>query len=237
MRATPPDRMRRAFLALSCALLAACVARLPSPPSLPADVQAPADFPQAYYLQAAANGKTVLQVKPEQSLIAVEVRRGGMLAGLGHDHLVASRDVRGLVLPSEGREDLYLPLSLLTVDEAGLRAEAGMDTKPNQDAIEGTRRNMLEKVLEADRFPFALVRITREDAAAGTLKAAITLHGQTRMVEAPARIEGDAGRMIVSGRLAIAQSDFGITPFSVLGGALQVQDRLEIRYRIAAENH
>lgn len=239
MSAAPPDRMRRAILAsltIACAVLAGCVARPPSS-ALPADAQAPADFPLAYYRQAIADGKTVLRIVPEQSLITVEVRRGGMLAGLGHDHVVASRDVRGYVLPADGRADLYLPLARLTVDEAALRAEAGMDTKPTQDAIEGTRRNMLDKVLEVERFPFALVRIARDGSAAGTVKATVTLHGQSRTLEAPARIEGDAERMIVSGSAAIHQTDFGITPFSVLGGALQVQDRLEIRYRITAERN
>lgn len=237
MRAPAPDRMHRAILALSCALLASCVARppsLPSPVSAPAGMQAPADFPQSLYRQAIANGKAVLRIDPAQSLIAVEVRRGGPLAGLGHDHVVSSRDVHGYVLPSEGRADLYLPLSRLAVDEAELRAEARMDTQPSQDAIAGTRRNMLEKVLEAERFPFALVHIARDAGVPEKLKLAVSLHGQTRVYDAQARIEDQPGRIVASGRIAIFQTDFGITPFSVLGGALQVQDRLEMRFRIVA---
>lgn len=221
-------------MALACALLAACVARPPVLPS-PVDTQAPADFPHAFYRQAIADGKTVLHIDPAQSLVTIEVRRGGPLARLGHDHLVASHDVRGDVLPSEGRADLYLPLTRLTVDEAALRTEAGMDTQPSQEAIDGTRRNMLDKVLEAERYPHAMVRIARDAGKPDMLKAAVTLHGQTRTYDVPAHIENRQGRMVVSGHIAMAQTDFGIAPFSVLGGALQVQDRLEMRYRIVAE--
>ena len=232
MRATPPTRMRRTVLVLLCAALSGCVARSPAP-ILPVDDQAPADFPHTFYRDAAAGGQTVLSVDPRQSFVAVEVRRGGPLARLGHDHVVASRDMRGYVLPSAARADLYVPLARLTVDEADLRAEAGMESKPSQEAIDGTRRNMLDKVLEADRFPYALVRIARKSEDA--LAVSITLHGQTRDYVAPARIEHEREKLIVSGRMAIAQTDFGITPFSVLGGALQVQDRLVLRYRIVAE--
>lgn len=233
MRPTQPSRMRRSITVLACALLAACVARAPAPP-LPADTQAPAEFPFEYYRDAAARGQTVMKVNSRLSYVAVEVRRDGPLARIGHDHVVASGDVSGYVLPSAGRGDLHIPLSRLTVDEAGLRTEAGMDTEPSQEAIDGTRRNMLEKVLEADRFPFALVRIMRKEGEA--LSLTITLHGTTRELTVPARIESHTGKMIVSGQLTLAQTDFGIRPFSVLGGALRVQDNLAMRYRIVAEN-
>ncbi|OWW22925.1 hypothetical protein AYR66_17675 [Noviherbaspirillum denitrificans] len=171
-------------------------------------------------------------VDPAASVVAIEVRRGGPLAGLGHDHVVASRDVQGYVLPHDARADLFVPLARLTVDEAGLRSEWGMDKPVSAEAIEGTRRNMLEKVLEAEHHPYALVRISRKDEA--TLRVAITLHGRTLEVDTPAHIEHADRKMTVSGSMTIAQSDFGITPFSVLGGALQVQDSLALRYRIVA---
>lgn len=212
-------------------MLAACVARAPAPVA-PAVLQAPAEFPLDFYRDAQARGQAVLQVDPRQSHVAVEVRRGGPLAGLGHDHVVAARNVQGYVLPSAARADLFIPLLQLTVDEAALREESGMGKPPSAEAVEGTRRNMLDKVLEAGRFPFALVRIGRNGA--DTLRVAITLHGRTHEFTSPARIEDAPGRMTVSGEMTIAQSDFGITPFAVLGGALQVQDKLALRYRIVA---
>jgi hypothetical protein len=38
----------------------------------------------------------------------------------------------------------------------------------------------------------------------------------------------------VTGRVTLKQTDFEITPLSILGGGLQVQDRVEIRFAIRA---
>src|SRR6266702_2703194 len=99
----------------------------------------PADFPEAYYLEAATRGKPVFRVDSRESLVVIEVRRGGSLARLGHDHVVASHEVGGYVAPDEGRADLYVQLERLEVDEAALRAEAGFDSQPTESDIEGSR--------------------------------------------------------------------------------------------------
>src|SRR5712675_1376485 len=95
--------------------------------------------------------------------------------------------------PAGGRADLFVALERLAVDEAVLRAEAGFDTQPTGSDIEGTRAHMLEKVLETDKFPFALIRVSGAGTGQGevTLSVAITLHGITRTLQAPARIDAD----------------------------------------------
>ena len=218
--------------ALLSAVLAGCAPLLRGP--APAPAAPPADFPEGYYREALAQGKPVFRVDPAESLIVIEVRRSGSLARLGHDHVVASHEVGGYVAPDEGRADLYVALARLAVDEAALRAEAGFDAQPTESDIEGTRANMLEKVLEAEKFPFALIRVSGADAGRGdvALSVAITLHGNTRTLRVPARIDADAGGMNVSGRLSFDQTDFGITPYSLLGGAIAVNNRVELRFRI-----
>lgn len=218
------------FAAALLASLAACA----PPPPLPSASALPVDFPEARYRQAEAQGRRVLRIDPAASLVAIEVRRGGPLAGLGHDHVVASRDLRGYVDAEAGRADLYVPLQRLTVDEPGLRAEAKLDTQPSPDAIEGTRRNMLEKVLDAGRYPFALIRAARATDDPAKLDVALTLHGTTRRFDIPLQMETLPDGLAVSGRLTFQQTDFGLTPYSVLGGALRVEDRLELRFRIVA---
>jgi hypothetical protein len=173
-----------------------------------------------------------LAIDPTQSLIAVTVRRGGPLARLGHDHVVASRTITGFAAPGQGRADFSFRLDQMTVDEPALRREAGLDTEPSEDAIAGTRANMLGKVLDADRFPLVVLHAQQLPGAALTL--AITLHGTTRTVSVPTRIEAGADGVTASGALQLRQSDFGITPMSVLGGAMTVLDPLELRFRIVA---
>jgi hypothetical protein len=205
--------------------------------SRPADVAGgqPAEFPDAYYRQAAALGQPVYAVDSASSLVVIEVRRGGTLAHLGHDHVVASHDVRGFLAPAAGRADLYLRLDRLVVDERDLRAEAQFDTQPSAEAIAATRANMLDK-LGAGAHPWALVAVrdVAVDAEGFRTSATLTLNGSTRMLDLSPQIVLAAGEVGVHGRVVVDQTSFGITPFSILGGALQVQDRVSVRFRIHA---
>ena len=233
-------------LGAALALLAACAPQpvrppqpvpppQPSQPSQPgreAEVPPPS-FPLDFYRDAARRGEPVFEIDPARSLVVVEVRRAGSLARLGHDHVVASHDLRGYLAPDERRADLYARLDRLTVDEPKLRAQAGFDTQPTAEDIAGTRRNMLDRVLDAEAHPYALIAVTRK-AGTSDLDVAITLHGVTRHMPVEAAIESNAGDYMVTGTLAFDQSDFGIRPFSLLGGALAVADRLHLRFTVVA---
>jgi hypothetical protein len=226
---------RRALLAAAvpALALAACAAHAPRAPD--AETQAPPDFPERSYRQAAASGSPVYRVDPASSRVLIVVRRAGALARLGHDHVVAGRDVRGYVAPAQGRSDLYVRLDRLTVDEPGLRAEAKLDTQPSDEDIAGTRRNMLA-ALKAAAHPFARIGIERRDTdgAESRLAVAVTLNGVTRTRQVPVRIVADRDEIVVTGALSLTQTEFGIEPLSVLGGAIQVRDLVDLRYEIHA---
>lgn len=228
--------MRKALLAAAviAGVVAACAPHLPPPEQV--QVQAPEDFPERYYQQAAAQGEPVFRVDPARSIVVIEVRRGGSLARLGHDHVVASHDLTGYIAFNAHRSDLYVPLERMVVDEPTLRAEAGFDTAPSETDIAATRANMLQQVLQTHQYPFALIHVRGVAAGGGALalEVAITLRGITRELQIPAQIETGANELGVSGSLALNQSDFGISPFSILGGAIQVQDRFDLRFRIRA---
>jgi polyisoprenoid-binding protein YceI len=217
------------------ATLASCT--VPAPVAVPVagEGRQPAGFPEAYYFETSRRGAAVYAIDPKSSLIVIEVRRAGTLAQLGHDHVIASHDTRGYVAPADGRADLYVRVDQLAVDERDLRAEANLDSQPPDDAIAGTRENMLRK-LAAEEHPYAIigVRGVDNDATGSWLKATLTVNGTERAVRIPARIATTPAEVEVSGRLALQQTGFGITPYSILAGALQVQDEVAIRFRIHA---
>ncbi|MEG1116480.1 MAG: YceI family protein, partial [Janthinobacterium sp.] len=161
--------------------------------------------------------------------------RGGALARLGHDHVIASRTLQGVVTPAPGRAQFQFRLDQMSVDEEGLRQAAGLTTTPSADAIAGTRHNMLVRVLDAERYPWVNID-ARRTGKQDVFEADITLHGVTRTVQLPVRIEqtADGRRLQASGSLLLKQSDFGIVPFAVLGGAMAVQDQMELAFRITA---
>jgi hypothetical protein len=206
-------------------LLAAFSQPLSPPPASPmADLGA--------YRRAAASGAAEYAVDPGASLIAVTVRRAGLMARLGHDHVVASHTLTGYAAPGLGRADFAFRVDDLTVDEPQLLRAAGIASLPSAPAIEGTRRNMLGPVLDAQRYPVVMLHVERQ--AAGLLRVAVTLHGVTRWLDLPAAVEVDAVQVTTSGALRLRQSEFGMTPFSVGAGLLAVDDTLEVGFHIVA---
>jgi len=215
-------------------LLAGCAAQVAQTPH--GHKREPAELADTYYHGLFAQGKPVFRVDSARSILVIEVRRGGSFAHLGHNHVVASHDVAGYIAPGEGRADLRVPLDALVVDEPALRAEAGFHTALSADDIAGTRGNMLTKVLETDRYPYALITVSGLGPSSSPMKLQvdITLHGVTRYVQTAVELEQTDEELSISGAMAIDQSEYGIVPLSVLGGAIAVQDRLNVSFRIYA---
>ncbi|QYF92810.1 YceI family protein [Massilia sp. PAMC28688] len=223
--------MRPLHLLLPALLLAACSAR-PLPPTAMPALPVAAAASAAWYQDAARKGQHIYRIDPARSIIVITVRRGGALARLGHDHVIASRTVTGLVAPQAGRADFQFRLDQLTVDEAALRAAAGLDTQPSAEAIAGTRGNMLGRVLDAERFPQVLLHAQRIGEQAVRLN--VTLHGVTRTMDVPLKLEQSADTITAIGELSLLQTDFDITPMSVMGGAITVQDRMALAFTLVA---
>ncbi len=230
-------RQLRIFaLALAALLFAGCA---PAPPLFPvAAPSAPAGFPEAFYREAAARGEPVFSIDAARSQVLIRVYRGGSLgAKFGHDHLVSSRAVRGYaLLPAAGaaRVDLYLPLDSLAVDDPERLVAERMPATLSAAGVEATRRNMLGAVLDAAHFPYAVIHGTCGSPACTELNAQITLHGVARRMTVPLELERNPRRLVASGHFDLRQTDFGITPYSALGGALLVRDRLDLSFRIEA---
>jgi polyisoprenoid-binding protein YceI len=58
----------------------------------------------------------------------------------------------------------------------------------------------------------------------------LTLHGVSKPVSVEVRHEGEA----YTGSTRLKQTDFGIQPVSVAGGAVKVKDEVEISFKIYA---
>jgi len=182
-------------------------------------------------------------IDPQRTTVTIIVRRAGPLARFGHDHVITSGAERGTVwagdTPATSAFELQLPVERFEVDEAMARASAGAEfaAPVPDDARTGTRRNMLRaEVLDAASFPVITLRslAASGDWSQPVLKVAVQLRGVTREHEIPVQVERDALGLVVRGELRLNQSEYGITPFAVAGGAIQVADTLEIRFVIAA---
>jgi polyisoprenoid-binding protein YceI len=228
--------VRRGILPLvPLALLASCA----QPEWVPEDTGAP-PLPERVYQQAARAGEAVYRVDTQRSRVFLRTGRDGPMKSAGHDHVIASVDVEGLVLvsddPGKSRADLRLPLQQLVVDDPAYRERFGLEPGLPESAIEGTTRNMQEKVLESNLFPWATasVRVLSMQDAQAELDVTVTVHGASFDYTMPADVDIGQDTLRVSGSMTVQQSDFGLIPFSAAGGLLRVAEDIEIAFEIEA---
>lgn len=183
----------------------------------------------------------VYHLSAPESWLRLQVYRGGRLARLGHNHVISSSDIRGLLRlspnPANSRADLYLPVASLEVDNAELRAAAGADfqTEPSAADIQGTRDNLLgESLLDAAHYPFIQVRVRSlsGDATAPTAEVQFLVRDRTSTRQLPLQIEAAHCSLEATASFSLRQTELGLTPFSVLGGALRVEDTIDVTLQL-----
>lgn len=227
--------VRKLLRLMPLVLLAACA----QPEWVPGDTTAP-PLPERVYQQAARKGEAVYRVDPQQSRLFMRTGRDGPMKAMGHDHVIASADVEGLVLfasdAKRSRADLRVPLQQLIVDEPAYRAKFGLKPDLPESAIEGTTGNMQDKVLESTRFPWATatVRMLSLEDDDAELGVSVTVHGTSFDYRVPAVVAVDADRLSVSGSMNVTHADFGLTPFSAAGGLLRVAEDIEVVFDLVA---
>lgn len=240
-RAASRWRTRFVFAAVAGSTLVlaqGCAPRRAEPPARPAEPAAPAAvIPQ---------DARAFEVDPARSVVVILVRRAGPLAKLGHNHVITSGEEAGVVW--EGREpegsgfELSVPIRSLVVDDPVVRAEAGPDFAGEvpQAARDATYQNLLRpEVLDAARYPEIVVRSSSLGGSWSqpVATAEITLKGVTRTIEVPLELERSGPMLTARGTFRIRQTDHGLVPFSVAGGAIQVADEVDIRFEIVATAH
>ena len=216
--------------------LAACQT---SPP--PAEVP-PAPPPVAEVGGIPAGAKT-WPVVPEESLLQILVYRGGAMARLGHNHVIASHQLAGSVYvtddPLATRFEITFPVNGITVDEPALREAAGPDFPPAvpQSARDGTHKNLLsEALLDGANYPEIRLRALDIRAAGEAYDAGVEIlfKGQAYARRVPVGVRREAGMLVASGEFPLRQSELGLKPFSVAMGSLVVLDEMHVRFEITA---
>jgi polyisoprenoid-binding protein YceI len=165
------------------------------------------------------------------------------MARLGHNHVITTEKETGFAwrgpTPADSGFELKIPVSSLVVDDPAARAAAGPDFEGSvpESAREGTQKNLLRtEVLDLAQFPDVTVRAgglggTWQDPVA---HADVTLKGVTRRIEVPLDLADAGGTLTARGSFRMRQTEFGMVPFSVAGGAIQVADELVLGFEIVA---
>jgi hypothetical protein len=224
---------KHAAIAVVVLGLAACGAPRPRPaapptPNQPTLSPQPLPAPGEYRIDS---GKSELRIL---------IYRAGPLASFGHNHVMVNRAMSGSVRLGETASassfSISVPVEKFSVDESQARSEEGGDFPGEipEDAKSGTYHNMLsEAVLNAAQFPVITVKSMTITNMQGALSAALTINvaGHESIVQAPFTLQSDARHLTAAGSLELKQTAIGLAPYSLLLGALQVQDAMRLKFK------
>jgi polyisoprenoid-binding protein YceI len=177
------------------------------------------------------------QLNAKQSDFSVQAFATGLLAGFGHNPVIAIRDFSGA---AQFDPNTLTTASLEITVNAKSLAVVGKVKEKDRREIEQT---MFDEVLEVATYPeitFHSTNITATQVAEGRYKARIigdvTLHGLTRnnlWILAQVSLDGD--KLRAQGDFSLQQTAFKIKPVSVAAGALKLKDELKFAFDLVGQ--
>ncbi|MER5318209.1 YceI family protein [Streptosporangium roseum] len=167
---------------------------------------------------------------PESGRLLVNTTRTGLGAKAGHDLTIEVTRWRG-----DATIDIADPAgSSVTVEaDAGsfeVREGTG-GVKPLSDSDRREIKRILqEKILHVERHPAITFRSTRVSGTAESFRVEgeLTIVGVTR----PVTVQGVLAEGRARGSAAIAQTRWGIRPYSAFFGTLKLSDEVEVRFDV-----
>jgi polyisoprenoid-binding protein YceI len=175
-------------------------------------------------------------IAASESSFNIFVGKAGLLSVLAHNHNIAVKSFTGrVVIPDGGAANGTLEL------EADARSLQVLDNVSEKDKAEITK-SMHEAVLESAKYPKIVFKSASVlgfnqtgNAASFTVNGDLTLHGVTKRIAVPVKVEFTAGQLRAAGKYTLKQTDFGITPYSAVGGAIKVKNEVVISFSLVAK--
>ena len=172
----------------------------------------------------------VYELGPATATLTVKTGRQGMAARAGHDLVLDVTQWNGSLVidPDSSRSELSV-----TVDAGSLEirdAVGGVKPLTADDRTE-IRRNIADKVLHVGKNPaitFASTAVKHTNDRTLAVAGNLAIAGVTRPVQFDVTLAPGGNSAVLRATVTIAQSKFGIRPFSALMGTLKVADNVEI---------
>jgi len=191
-------------------------------------------------LTGMAQEQTAYSIAGSGSTLEIHVGKDGAFKALGHDHLIAGKEISGEVQFDAQKIEgstvrLQIATKSLTVVDPG-------ESEKDRQSVQATM--MGEKVLDVAKFPeitFTSSEISgvKKNAQGWelTISGKLKLHGVEKSLTFPLRVQTENRTLRGAGEISILQTDYGITPVKVGGGTVKVKDKLKITFTIAAHKN
>jgi len=156
------------------------------------------------------------------SVIIVRVYKAGVFSALGHDHEIAAQIAGGTVDTVARTVELHVNIAALKVNDEHI---SDKDRSEIQNTMLGP------DVLDSEHQAEIVFRSKSAEPIGDngwTLRGDLSLHGQSHPVAVEVREMGGHYR----GRARFRQTEFGIKPVKIAGGAVRVKDEVQIDFDI-----
>ena len=186
---------------------------------------------------AAAPAEQGYTVLAEGSAVRVHVGKSGVFGFAGHEHEIAAR-VEGTIVSDPA--DLARSSVTLSFDAKAIHVVSSPD-EPAKDVPKVQAVMIGPDVLDVSRFPSITFRsrsVSGKQVSQGVydveVTGELTLHGVTRSLTLPMRVEVSADRLTATGKTLLRHTEFGMKPVSAGAGTVKVKDEIGVDYRIVA---
>jgi polyisoprenoid-binding protein YceI len=234
---------RIAWHVVACATLVAVGLSLSACRTSPTTVGQPSAPGHPGAVPSPSVAATHYVIDSQRSQVLVLVYRDGPMGHLGHNHVIAVRDLMGSVAmssdPMQTTFQMDFPVEAMSVDDPPLRARLGADFQATVDeaAIAGTRDHMLGvSLLNSKQYPQIHLQSLQIRHASDGLHAltGIQVRDTTAQTNIPITLRQDGDDLMVSGEFDLTHSQLGLTPYSIALGAIRVAERMHVQYQLVA---
>jgi polyisoprenoid-binding protein YceI len=162
------------------------------------------------------------QIDTARSTVTVQVYKSGLFSGFAHNHIIKAPIASGTI--DTGHRAVQL-----SFNAADMKVADTEGSESEHQEIEATMKG--PKVLDTAQFPVISFN-SKSVEAAGPQQYKITgelkLHGVSRELSVPVSLS----KGTYNGSVNLKQTDYGITPVKIAGGAVRVKDEIEISFEI-----
>ena len=168
---------------------------------------------------------------PDTGRVVIKTSRAGLAARAGHDLTIeVTRWSAQVEVPAEEDGGLTAATVSAELDLGSLEVREGTGgAMPLTDRDRREIKKQMGGILGGGTASFASSRIIPAGSSGGAIEGTVTLNGKTQ----PARLQvTDSGSGRYRGSATLAQTGFGIKPYTGFFGALKLRDEVVVEFEV-----
>jgi len=172
-----------------------------------------------------------IRLGPDAGRVVIKTTRAGLAAKAGHDLTIeVTRWSARVEVPAEDGGGLAAATVQADLDLGSLEVREGTGgALPLTDRDRREIKKQIGSILGTATATFASSRVIPSGSSGGTVEGSVTLNGRTQ----PARLQlTTPGSGQYRGSAMLAQTGFGIKPYSGFFGALKLKDEVTLEFQL-----